>query len=287
MDPLEPPPGPLPPFFIVGSGRSGSTLLRRILCAHPALHVPPETYVLGSVIEYWEASGDRGASRAGGVLDLFEAHPEFETFEMSLGELRSRLSGASEMPLRDVLDAFYRSHARKSGKTPRAWGDKTPLNTFCLDAIRRHFGDARFVHIVRDGVDVAASYVQAGIYSTLSEASQRWVESVRRARDFASRHPASCLEIRYEDLVTTPRVVVESVCRFLEVPFLPEMLHSEAVAATLGDVPARPHHQRVFHRIDPARVGAGRKSVALRERERIAAVVDPTLRLLGYAAALD
>ena len=39
------------PFFIVGSGRSGNTLMRRVLQTSPELHIPPETFVLGDCIE--------------------------------------------------------------------------------------------------------------------------------------------------------------------------------------------------------------------------------------------
>lgn len=82
------------PFFIIGSGRSGSTLLRRILCANPELHIPPETYVLGPAISLWEATeGDAWPVRVGRILDLFERHPEFETFGTSLDALNTSPGG--------------------------------------------------------------------------------------------------------------------------------------------------------------------------------------------------
>ncbi|MCK5296076.1 MAG: sulfotransferase, partial [Alphaproteobacteria bacterium] len=66
------------PFFITGAGRSGTSLVRRILIANTDIHIPPETYVLGNcVLNFemfqfmpWEELVDI-------VLDLFENHNEF------------------------------------------------------------------------------------------------------------------------------------------------------------------------------------------------------------------
>jgi len=277
------------PFFIIGSGRSGSTLLRRILCAHPAVHIPPETYVLGPAIGLWETTeGQPWTARVGLLLDLFERHPEFDTFGISLSSLRNRLVGEGSPPanrLRDVLTAFYLDHARQSGKRPHAFGDKTPLNTFHLDALHRTFDDARYIHIVRDGVDAAASYVAAGIYGDLSAAAQRWTRSVSLARDFHERNVAPCIEVRYEELVSTPEPVTRQVCAFLGVTFIPGMLASEHIATTLGDVPLRRHHARVLEPITAGRVGAARRTLSASEKALIGFHSNAALARFGYREA--
>ena len=83
---------PYRPFFIVGSGRSGNTVLRRMLCAHGDLHIPPETYVLGDVIRVFRRHrGLLWRDLVPLVLGKFEFYPEFVTFDVSLRPLARRV----------------------------------------------------------------------------------------------------------------------------------------------------------------------------------------------------
>lgn len=177
------------------------------------------------------------------------------------------------------------SHARQSGKHPRAFGDKTPLNTFHLDALHRTFDDARYIHIVRDGVDAAGSYVSSGIYQDLAAAARRWTQSVTLARDFHERNVAPCLEVRYEELVARPEPVTRRICDFLGVGFSRDMLASEHIARTLGDVPLRAHHARVMESISDRRVGAARRALSAAEKALIGVHANGALSRFGYPPA--
>jgi hypothetical protein len=121
------------PFFIIGSGRSGNTLLRRILYAHPELHIPPETYILGRTIKlFLENRNMRWTDLVYLVLSQFEYYPEFVTFEITLRPLVQRLVVAPKdvRSLAFILDSFYRYHAETKSIHCKRWGDKTPMNTF-------------------------------------------------------------------------------------------------------------------------------------------------------------
>jgi hypothetical protein len=276
---------PYRPFFIVGSGRSGNTVLRRMLCAHGDLHIPPETYVLGDVIRVFRRHrGLLWRDLVPLVLGKFEFYPEFVTFDVSLRPLANRLLELpqQERSLARLLDEFYRFHAESLGFAGRRWGDKTPLNTFHLDKIRSVFPAAQFIHLVRDGCDVAHSYVSAGLYADLEAAGRRWRDSVEAAQSFSSRHAASCLEIRYEELVRAPRQQLTGICRFLGIDVRMEMLASEAIAGLMGDVAARPHHERVGEPLSAASVGKGRRELPLAERRALEPIIGATLARLGY-----
>ncbi|MCX7412356.1 MAG: sulfotransferase [Planctomycetia bacterium] len=276
---------PYRPFFIVGSGRSGNTVLRRMLCAHGDLHIPPETYVLGDVIRVFRRHrGLLWRDLVPLVLGKFEFYPEFATFDVSLRPLANRLLGLprQERSLARLLDEFYRFHAESRGFTGRRWGDKTPLNTFHLDKIRSVFPAAQFIHLLRDGCDVAHSYVSAGLCPDLAAAGRRWRDSVEAVQSFSDRHASSCLEIRYEELVRAPRQQLDVICRFLEVDVRTEMLASEAIAGLMGDVAARPHHERVGEPLSAASVGKGRRALPLAERRALEPIIGATLARLGY-----
>lgn len=272
-----------PPFFVVGSGRSGNTLVRRILNRIPGVHIPPETFVLGRAIQLYERNSHQAwPVLVQLVLSTFEYHPGFEDFGIGLrplyGELRS--APRSERSLAHILDALYRYHGGATGVTVRRWGDKTPLNAYYLDRIHRVFSSARFIHVLRDGIDVAHSYVRSGLMSDLRDASTRWVTSVRAVARFARRHPDAVLEIRYEALVTDPEGTTRRMCAFLGERFDASML--EVPDRRLGDVEQHAHHARVLQPVDRGRIGAGRRAMSVEDGRRWSQAFQDQLERCGY-----
>jgi protein-tyrosine sulfotransferase len=278
------------PFFIIGSGRSGNTLLRRILYAHPALHIPPETFVLGTTIRLFRQYRTMNwPDLVHLILAQFEFYPEFETFEISLRPLALRLIEAPEncRSLAFVLDSFYRYHAEMKGIQCQRWGDKTPLNTFVLERILSVFPDAQFIHIVRDGVDVVSSYMEADIGLDLDNAANRWLTSVRAVKQFAKRHPLACQEIRYEKLVKDPQESIFMLCNFLSIEFYPDIIESHELAKEMGDVVMRRHHFNVGKPIAINSIGKGRNILSMTQKQHLQKLIGDELTRLGYESAIS
>ncbi|UCE86684.1 MAG: sulfotransferase [Deltaproteobacteria bacterium] len=276
------------PFFIVGSGRSGSTLLRRILQASPQLHVPPEMVALSEAIRVYQrrrALPWRRLVRT--TLAAFERDAGFAAFGVPLGPLAERLSGAPAQTrsLAAILDGLYRFHGEQTRQRFERWGDKTPVNAFHLRSIRDVFPRAQIVHVLRDGVDAAYSYVQAGLQPDLQRAALRWRDSVAAVRAFARDHVGMCCEVRYEALVADPAAVVQRLCAVLGVGFDPAMLDARAHVAEMGDVAALAHHAAVRRPIRADSIGRGRRSLGARERALLARWIGPELSACGYAPA--
>jgi hypothetical protein len=273
------------PFFIVGSGRSGNTLLRRILYAHPSIHIPPETYILGQCIRIFRRYRMMTwQDLTYLILSRFEYHPEFGTFQMSLRPLAEQLLNTpkANRSLAYMLNSFYQYVAKTQGKEGARWGDKTPLNTFYLERILGVFPDAQFIHIVRDGCDVAVSYYQSGFYKDIFSAADRWLASVKAAKLFTKRHPQSVLEIRYEDLVSQSEVTVKKVCNFLEIEFHQSMLESRSLVGEMGDVPMREHHRQAMNPISTSNIGKGRQHLTEEEKYLLHQKIGEYLLQLGY-----
>ena len=94
-----------------------------------------------------------------------------------------------------------------------------------MDVLSRVLPEARFVHIFRDGRDVAARFA-AFRSRRATEASQRsppWRDTIWRARR-AAAHLPHYTEVRYEALVSEPERILRELCEFLELEFAPEML---------------------------------------------------------------
>src|SRR5689334_4978208 len=136
--------------FIVGLSRSGTTLLRLMLDAHPELAIPPETHFIP---EGAKACQEPGAPRAAS-LKGFPSTSTWSDFHLAADMLEARIASIEPFDLSDALRAFYGLYAERFGK--RRWGDKTN-HLWNLKLIQSLLPEARFIHIVRDGRDVALS----------------------------------------------------------------------------------------------------------------------------------
>lgn len=272
------------PFFIIGSGRCGTTLLRAMLQTHPAVHIPPETYVLGTLIkEYRLFSRLPWDAVIRLILSRLEYADHFDTHDISLRLLYYELirQPRDVLNLAFVLDRFYRFHAETHKPSAVRWGDKTPLNTNHLDEIRRVFPDALFIHLVRDGRDVVRSLMEMKIYD-LREAAALWSKRVRTAMDFEQRYPTQYLEIRYEALVTTPEMVIKRICSFLGLEFRESMLRHDELGMKLGDVEKHLFHANIKNPINPEAIGRWVQYFGESELGEVERALSPLLQELGY-----
>lgn len=273
------------PFFVVGSGRSGTTLLRRLLVSEHT-HIGPEMWSTGPVIvEFlrwgWLTSWQVFVKYA--TASLLEDSECKDDFKREVLSIAGSLSNAprSERSVAYLLHRIHQEQATWVGSRAGRWGDKTPYNTFFLPELKMVFPDAAFIHLVRDGVDVIVSYVETGLQPSLDAAATRWTASTSSAMIFARKYPCRCLESRYEDLVTNTEGVVERISDFLELPS-PTSSPVGRTPMGLGDLKQHSHHQRVFEPIDSGQIGKGRAKLTSDERHRLAPRMNPLLIRLGY-----
>jgi hypothetical protein len=217
------PPAP----FIVGVPRSGTTLLRLMLDAHSLMAIPPETHFIPKLIRRVERS--KGDPR-GAVIDLVTTHRRWPDFELERTDFEAKLDAARELDAATVVRCFYEAYAEAQGK-PR-WGEKTPQYLRMMGRIARTLPEAHFVHIIRDGRDVALSLLSVEWGPTnVTHAAEQWVDEIHTARRKVYRIP-HYIEVRFEELVADPEPVLRRVCEFTELEFEPAMLSYHQGAAT-------------------------------------------------------
>lgn len=209
---------PTPAPFVVGVSRSGTTLMRLMLDAHPELAIPPETHFIPKLIREHNRSDDPAEA----AIETITTHRRWPDFNLAESDLRERIEALSDPTVANVLRAFYGLYAEREGKS--RWGDKSPPYVRKMRRINRFLPEARFVHLIRDGRDVALSLVEVEWGpSTVAEAAEKWVGWIERARRQAKRIP-HYVEARYEDLVADPEPVLRRVCELVELDFSSEML---------------------------------------------------------------
>ncbi|HUP19565.1 MAG TPA: sulfotransferase [Gemmatimonadota bacterium] len=210
------------PVFIVGSGRSGTSLLRAMLVAHPAVHLAQEAmfFPWTRAATPWESADRR--------LDRWLASFSFAWLRLDLGEVRRRFPPplpAARLP--EVYGWVLRELAARHGAT--RWGDKTPPNSLYLREIFGAFPDARVILVVRDPRDVVLSLET----SPFTAGSRTALLLLGRAM---RRRMAPWMErlhvVRLEDLAGNPAATMSRVLEFVGEPWDDAVLaHHERVPA--------------------------------------------------------
>jgi Sulfotransferase family len=211
------------PFF-VGAGRSGTTLVRAILDAHPDMAVPDESNfvpVLGRMRARYEGSDGFAAPL---LLDDLLEQRRFRRWQLSRDEVQMAFDDAPPANYAEAVRMLFALYARRHGKT--RYGDKTPSYVLHMPLLAELFPESRFVHVIRDGRDVALSLLDVDFGPrSVGAAAQLWKAHVTAGRDAGRRLGARRYrEVRYEDLLDDPETAVKSICTFIDLPFEPEML---------------------------------------------------------------
>ncbi|HEY8544424.1 MAG TPA: sulfotransferase [Acidimicrobiales bacterium] len=262
--------------FVVGCRRSGTTLVRAMLHSHPLLAVPPESRFLVALAPDLNRPWDPAHL----VEELLE-HDGFARWGLRRPVLRASFRDDPPRTYADAMRRLYTLWAAAHDK-PRV-ADKTPDHVLRIGAITALFPDARVVHVVRDGRDVAASFLELGWVDSIEKAALHWRHRVLTGRQAGALLPSSRYhELRYEDLVERPEPTLKGMCAALDLEFDPAMLRYEKAARTLLRSEAHPHHNRYVTR--PLRRGLRdwRRDLPAAAVARFEALAGDALAALGY-----
>lgn len=268
------------PFFVVGNRRSGTSLLRLMLTAHPRLCVPPEG---GFVVFLGWYFGDRRFDRR--VLELFLdrlLEPEFnQDWGLGRRELEAELLPRLPCGFSDIVDGVYRTYL--SIRFPEAvrWGDKTTWYQHHLPQLETYFPTAQYVHIVRDPRAVLASYRKVPHLSDDAlEVAADWRRSVMDIRRFGARHRCRFIEVSYEELLKHTERELRRICGFLGEEFDSSMLAYHELNRDLGLEPARHMAWKTLTQVPPdaSRILAWKNELTAKDRRLVETVAVDLLR---------
>jgi hypothetical protein len=263
-------------FFVIGSARSGTTLLRMILNAHPEVAVPPESRF---IVELYRSD----EVRAEDFLARLDSHQQWASWDTPIENVRSQLAGMTTLSYPEAIEAAYMAFAKNRNK--KRYGDKTPRYIEHIPLLSRLWPEAKFVHLVRDGREVALSYADVPFGpSTVAKAAALWKERVvLGVKQGRALGPKRYAEMRYERLLANPQEEIERLCSFLDLDFDPAMLdYSERARSEVLDR-AKLYNPHVTKSITKTR--SWDEQMPPSQVEVFEAVAGDTLRELGYERA--
>jgi hypothetical protein len=198
---------PITPVFVCSLPRTGSTLLQRILAAHPQVATTSEPWLL---LHQLYALRDTGVY----------AEYDHDLLRQGVQDFAATLpNGLADY--RDAIRTFALGlYAKSAGAGARYFVDKTPRYSLVVDEVMEVFPDAKFVFLWRNPIAVVASIMQtwAGGRWNLYRFEHELHEGLANIVAAAQREAPAVHCLRYEDLVTRPAEEASRLFAFLDLP---------------------------------------------------------------------
>ncbi len=271
-------------LFIVSSGRSGSTLLRRMLHSNPAVSIPPESEdLIIRSLENWFTYRNSPNELLEGQRTLLQGLACMAHWKIDVDHVMAEWKGAMERGsgFPSTYASIYRSYAERTKPNATIHGDKTPLLVWYTDLLHELYPKSRIVHLVRNPLDAVSSLVTLDATKhDLQISMERWNNAATIALNAHNKpYLGRFISIQYEELVTQPEQVLANLCTMLEIPFDRAMVNDRS--HDLGDT-SLPHHASVARLVDGSSIGVWRDRLTKKQAMEILRKCGPTARAIGY-----
>lgn len=271
------------PIFIVGSARSGTTMLSVMFDRHSRISVPPETRFFFEYIPHMWPDGRPGSREE--MVDRALIHEATGSLGLNREELLEQYS-RYEADFPNLLRAMIEVYARKQGKVRQ--GEKSPNHILSVPLILKSFPSAKVICIYRDGRDSVLSMMRTpwmdGNPRRFYLFCEHWMQSIEYMFRWQKEvSPEQFTIVRYCDLLSDPERELRRLCDFVGEEFesgqLDPKRKSEVVLPNDYD---RRLKEKANRSVDNSRAGAWRTDATQEEIWALNSVLGATLRSLGY-----
>jgi len=273
------------PVFVLGSPRSGTTLLYDMLLSAGGFAVYlAESNVFNVLAPNFGDLGNRENRQQ--LLDVWLGSKLFRASGLNAQEVEKqvldRCRNAGDF-LRIVMDGI----ARKQGA--QRWAENSPEGILHLPTIKRLIPEALVIHIIRDGRDVAMSlnrtrYLKPFPWQdriSLTGAGVYWEWILQQGRKYGQQLGPDYMEVHFEELVSSPRELLSRIGAFID----QELDYDRILEIGYGSVskPNTSFRSESQEKFNP--VGRWKKGFTPEQLFRFESIVGPTLTNLGYPLA--
>ena len=260
-------------------------MLQLLISSNSDVSIPPARHIFERFAGIFELYGNlakrENAQRL--VRDLLNDEPIREWgLDVSVSEFCSQLE---EPSVKGIISRLFQLYACKEGKV--RWADKTPQHCFHTRAIREVFPEAKFIHLIRDGRDVAESlsrvYIGPKSMRNIANRWKRYIVEFNRVKMALPRD--RYIEVYYEDLVRNPQGELERIFDFvgLRASGLRQQLK---ISSDSLDVESYPHFA-VKSSVSAGKVGVFKRRFSYRDLQVFESIAGAALDFHGYALVTD
>lgn len=222
------------PFFILANPRSGSSLLRIVCESHSNITVPPESGFLEwwyTKYKNWNLTDSSTASNIEEFCKDLKSSKKFETYNFDFSFFKEKIVEEQPANYSQLISLVYISFGIRNGKNILVWGDKNNYYIGKTRLLAHLFPEAKYIHLIRDGRDVATSYkalkylkstskYAPTLASKIEEIAIEWnLNNKNLNLFFESISAKNILVVRYEDLILNLKNESKRISTFLNVPY--------------------------------------------------------------------
>ena len=281
------------PIFIIGSERSGTTLVLAILACHPRIAVPEVTWYYPRFRPYIHTFGELSNRLNFNVLAHEMSNglrvPFWRMDDVNPATFGNQIADRAaeiEQSFAGVFAAMFERYANYVDK-PR-WGEKTPGNVFYIDKILEDFPNAQFVYIYRDCRDASAEFIDSQFGPTNAySAAVMWRDGQQAVKPYReSLGTDQWFNIKYEDFVHNPVGSLKEMCDFLEEDYDDALMefHTTPVAQRRGKTK---DNWALAHPITNRHVGIYKNQLSQDQQGIMSWIAGDMMNELGYGDLVE
>ncbi len=273
------------PYFIVGSGRNGSTMFSAMLDSHPDLLLPTEQWRFPNIILKYKLYNYLPWKELVSILigEIAATNASLNwnvNFNDTLAHLQYLEPG--KRTLQEIINRIYLAYGNENHRNFKRWGEKSPKNMPFTPLIHQVFPKASYIFLIRDGRDVARSWLIKNESKDLKWIAESWNQSIEMYQWLQKvLPPDQLLMVKYEDLVAETEKSLTKVGDFLEVGYHPNMTSFQSFAERIDDRYIK-HFEKLKTKANTSSIGKWEEYFKDRERDKIHLIIGKNLKAFGY-----
>lgn len=274
------------PIILLASERSGTNLLRALMASHTQIAAPPPCSIVDILDNYYyrylpPAQSPYLAELAEDAITLTKSHLNPWDIDLTTEEVLAEMRSVSFWGLFKAINEIYAKNTNKF-----FWFSKEPGLFRHVYELKLHLPNVKFIYMVRDGRDVAASMLKGGIHEHhVYAAAQRW-SSEQKLCLSAFSDPlirSQAIMLRYEDLIEDTESQMQRLMHFVGLSYEPGQMEYHRNEAVRKHAEKSKFWKNISAPIDASNKGKYRNSLSAREIRIFESVARTEMKLLGYS----